>query len=322
MMSPAPGTRNWRKKARSSAPWTAPRNSSAATRSRRSSLPWSISPAGIIVGTMRHGLGINQAATFYTTLTVGGGIVSQIPALIVSLGAGMLVSKGAGRGSTDRAFVSQLSSQSKPLFLASAMAGSFALLPGLPFLPFAALAGASAGAAVLVRKADQRRIQEAEAKARSETSSAPREEPIGELMRIDDIRIELGMGLLSLTSGSGGGLTEKIRKLRRSIALDYGFLLPVVRIKDNLELGNSDYSLQILGVEVAHETMEPGRLLAFSPSGQPLQITGRDTLEPSFRIPARWIMPAQHQEAAQQGLTVVDVETVLTTHLSETIKAH
>jgi flagellar biosynthesis protein FlhA len=278
---------------------------------------------GIIIGTLRHGLGVNKAATFYTTLTIGEGIVSQIPALIVSLGAGMLVSKGSGRGSTDRAFISQLSLHSKPLFLAAGMAAMFALLPGLPFLPFGMLSAAAAGGAILVRKADQRRASEADAAARSEdTVGGPREEPINDLMRVDDLRIELGMGLVSLTAGPGGGLTEKIRKLRRSIALDYGFLLPAVRIKDNLELGNGDYSLQVLGVEVAHESMELGRLLAFSPGGQPLRIDGRDTLEPSFRIPARWIAAAQQQEAVQQGLTVVDVETVMTTHLSETVKAH
>ncbi len=278
---------------------------------------------GIIIGTLRHGLGVNQAATFYTTLTIGEGIVSQVPALIVSLGAGLLVSKGAGRGSTDQAFVSQLSSQSKPLFLASGMAGLFALLPGLPFVPFAMLSATCIGGAMLVRKADQRRNLEADAKARSEENvGGPREEPINDLMRVDDIRIELGIGLVSLTSGASGGLTEKIRKLRRSIALDYGFLLPAVRIKDNLELGNGDYSLQILGVEVAHESMELGRFLAFSPNGQQLHIDGRDTLEPSFRIPARWISASQQQDAVIQGLTVVDVETVLTTHLSEIVKAH
>jgi flagellar biosynthesis protein FlhA len=278
---------------------------------------------GIIIGTLRHGLGVNQAATFYTTLTIGQGIVSQVPALIVSLGAGLLVSKGSGRGSTDRAFVSQLSSQSKPLFLAAGMAGLFALLPGLPFLPFGVLSAACTGGAVLVRNAGERRSKEADAKARSEENvGGPREEPINDLMRVDDIRIELGMGLVSLTSGPDGGLTEKIRKLRRSIALDFGFLLPAVRIKDNLELGSGDYSLQVLGVEVARESMELGRLLAFSPSGQPLLIDGRDTLEPSFRIPARWIAASQQQTAVQQGLTVVDVETVLTTHLSETVRAH
>jgi flagellar biosynthesis protein FlhA len=277
---------------------------------------------GIVIGTLRHGLSIGQAATFYTTLTVGDGIVSQIPALIVSLGAGMLVSKGSVRGSTDRAFIGQLGGQWKPLFLAAGLAGLFALLPGMPFLPFATLSAATAGGAFLVRKASHKRRDDAAAAARREENvGGPREEPLGELMRVDDIRIELGMGLVPLSQGPGGGLTEKIRKLRRAIALDYGFLLPAVRIKDNMDLPAGAYSLQVQGVEVARETMVLGKQLAFSPGGQKLTIAGQDTLEPSFRIPARWIDFAQRAEAASQGLTVVDIETVLTTHLSETVKA-
>ena len=123
-------------------------------------------------------------------------------------------------------------------------------------------------------------------------------------MRVDDIRIELGMGLVPLTNGPDGGLTEKIRKLRRAIALDYGFLLPAVRLKDNMDLEAGEYSLQVLGVEIARETMMMGRLLAFSPGGEPLHIAGIDTIEPSFRIPARWIDPAPRQDAIRQGLTV------------------
>ncbi len=278
---------------------------------------------GIVIGTLRHGLGVGQAATFYTTLTIGDGIVSQVPALIVSLGAGMLVSKGSTRGSAGQAFIGQLGGHSKPLFLAAALAGLFAVLPGMPFLPFAFLSMATAGAAVLVRRTAQRRKLADAAAARSEENvGGPKEEPIGELMRVDDIRVELGMGLVPLASGPNGGLTEKIRKLRRSIALDYGFLLPAVRIKDNMDLASGDYSLQIHGVEVAHETMMPNKLLAFSPDGREIGIAGQDTREPSFQIPARWIDVNQRQEAVAQGLTVVDPETVLTTHLSETAKAN
>jgi flagellar biosynthesis protein FlhA len=278
---------------------------------------------GIVIGTMRHDLSISQAATYYTTLTIGEGIVSQIPALIVSLGAGMLVSKGSARGSTDRAFVSQLGGHAKPLFLAAGLAALFALLPGLPFLPFAALSAAAVGGAMIVRRTERRRATEAAAAARTEENvGGPREEPIADLMRVDDLRIELGMGLVSLTAGPNGGLTEKIRKLRRAIALDYGFLLPAVRIKDNLDLGAGEYSLQVMGVEVSREAMELGRLLAFSPSGVPLIIDGLDAQEPSFHIPARWIDFGQRAAAVAQGLTVVDIETVLTTHLSETAKAH
>jgi flagellar biosynthesis protein FlhA len=278
---------------------------------------------GIVIGTLRHGLGVGQAATFYTTLTVGDGIVSQVPALIVSLGAGMLVSKGSARGSTDRAFISQLGGHSKPLFLAAGLAGLFALLPGMPFFPFACLSAATIGAAILSRRAAEGRKQAAAAAARSEENvGGPKEEPIGDLMRVDDIRIELGMGLVHLASEPNGGLTEKIRKLRRSIALDYGFLLPAVRIKDNMDLAPGDYSLQVQGVEVAHESMMLNKLLAFSPEGRQLNIDGQDTREPSFQIPARWIDADQRQAAVGQGLTVVDVETILTTHLSETAKAN
>ena len=278
---------------------------------------------GIVIGTLRHGLGVSQAATFYTTLTIGDGIVSQVPALIVSLGAGMLVSKGSTRGSTDRAFISQLGGHSKPLFLAAGLAGLFAALPGMPFLPFALLSAATSGAAFLARRTARQRKLAADAAARSEENvGGSKEEPIGELMRVDDIRIELGLALVSLASGPDGGLTEKIRKLRRSIALDYGFLLPAVRIKDNMDLAAGDYSLQIQGVEVAHESMMPNKLLAFSPDGRQIKVTGQDTREPSFQIPARWIDLSQRQEAIAEGLTVVDAETVLTTHLSETAKAN
>jgi flagellar biosynthesis protein FlhA len=278
---------------------------------------------GIVIGTLRHGLGVGQAATFYTTLTIGDGIVSQVPALIVSLGAGLLVSKGSTRGSTDRAFIGQLGGHSKPLFLAAGLAGLFAILPGMPFLPFAFLSAATAGAAFLVRRtALGKKLAEAAAARSEENVGGPKEEPIGELMRVDDIRVELGMGLVPLASGPNGGLTEKIRKLRRSIALDYGFLLPAVRIKDNMDLASGDYSLQIHGVEVAHETMMPNKLLAFSPDGREIGLAGLDTKEPSFQIPARWIDLSQRQEAVALGLTVVDVETVLTTHLSETAKAN
>jgi flagellar biosynthesis protein FlhA len=235
----------------------------------------------------------------------------------------MLVSKGSVRGSTHRTFIGQLGGHSKPLLLASGLAGLFALLPGLPFLPFAALSTACGGAAMFVRRVEQRAAQTAAAAARTEEHvGGPRDEPLSELMRVDELRIELGMGLVPLTTGADGGLTEKIRKLRRSIALDYGFLLPPVRIKDNVDLGSGEYSLQVLGVEIARETMIIGRFLAFSPGGAPLQIEGTDAQEPSFRIPARWIEPRQRPEAIRQGLTVVDIETVLTTHLSETVKQH
>lgn len=275
---------------------------------------------GIVMGTLRHGLAVGQAATFYTTLTIGDGLVSQIPALVISLGAGLLVTKGGTRGSTDRAFVMQLGAQSKPLYLASGMAGLFAIVPGMPFMPFMLLSVTAGGAGYFVGRMAGKKTEDDKAQAALEPASA--EEPINELMRVDELRVELGMGLVSMTNGHEGGLTEKIRKLRRAFALDFGFVLPSVRIKDNIDLQSSEYSLQVQGVEVARESMMIGCLLAFSPAGQPLHVQGTDALEPSFKIPARWIEPRYRDVALQQGLTVVDIETVLTTHLSEIARAN
>ena len=276
---------------------------------------------GIVIGTMRHNLPLGTAVSNYVTLAIGDGIVSQIPGLIVSVGAGLLVSKGNVRGSADKALFAQLGGQSKPLYLASALAALFAVLPGLPFLPFIILSALTgAGGWMAQRLAAGAAAERAETRAAAE--AAPAEESITELIRLDEVCVELGMGLVSLAAGPQGGLTEKIRKLRRSFALEYGFVLPAVRIKDNLSLASGEYSIQVQDVEVARETLSLGRLLVFSPSGAPLRVPGAEALEPSFRIPARWVEPQLREAAVREGLTVVDVETVLTTHISETLKAH
>ncbi|MGY4803493.1 flagellar biosynthesis protein FlhA [Teichococcus aerofrigidensis] len=276
---------------------------------------------GITVGTLRHGMSLSAAAENYVTLAVGDGIVSQIPALIVSVGAGMLVSKGGVRGSTDKAFVSQLGAQPKPLYLAAGLSGLFAVLPGLPFLPFFALGAVAAGGGWLAQRAAGRAAAAREA-GLPVAEAAPREESMAELIRVDDVRLELGMGLVSLTASRQGGLSEKIRKLRRAFGLEFGFVLPAVRIKDNMDLASGEYSIQVQGVEVARETLVLGRLLAFAPGGQEIGVPGIDTQEPSFHIRARWIEPALREAAMAQGLTVVDVETVLTTHMSEVLKGY
>jgi len=274
---------------------------------------------GIVVGTLRHDMSLANAAGNYVTLAVGDGIVSQIPGLIVSIGAGMLVSKGNVRGSTDKALIGQLGAQPKPLYLAAGLAGLFAVLPGLPFLPFVALGAIAAAGGWLASRSVKRAATEA---AAPPAEAAPREETMAELIRVDDVRLELGMGLVSLTAGRQGGLSEKIKKLRRAFGLEFGFVLPAVRIKDNMDLASGEYSIQVQGVEVARETLVLGRLLAFAPGGQEITVPGIDTQEPSFHIKARWIEPALRETAMAQGLTVVDTETVLTTHLSEVLKGY
>jgi flagellar biosynthesis protein FlhA len=276
---------------------------------------------GIVVGTLRHDMALSAAAGNYVTLAIGDGIVSQIPGLIVSIGAGMLVSKGNVRGSTDKALIGQLAAQPKPLFLAAGLSGLFAVLPGLPFLPFMALGGLAAGAGWMASRNLSKAAAAAEAGAEP-LDTAPREETMAELIRVDDVRLELGMGLVSLTAGRQGGLSEKIKKLRRAFGLEFGFVLPAVRIKDNMDLASGEYSIQVQGVEVARETLVLGRLLAFASGGQEIGVPGIDTQEPSFHIKARWIEPALRDTAMAQGLTVVDAETVLTTHMSEVLKGY
>jgi flagellar biosynthesis protein FlhA len=276
---------------------------------------------GIVVGTLRHDMALSAAASNYVTLAIGDGIVSQIPGLIVSIGAGMLVSKGNVRGSTDKALIGQLAAQPKPLYLAAGLSGLFAVLPGLPFLPFVVLGGIAAGAGWFASR-NAKKIAEAAAAGIEPADTAPREETMAELIRVDDVRLELGMGLVSLTAGRQGGLSEKIKKLRRAFGLEFGFVLPAVRIKDNMDLASGEYSIQVQGVEVARETLVLGRLLAFAPSGQEIGVPGIDTQEPSFQIKARWIEPALRDTAMAQGLTVVDAETVLTTHMSEVLKGY
>ncbi|MFC3126124.1 flagellar biosynthesis protein FlhA [Pseudoroseomonas globiformis] len=276
---------------------------------------------GIIVGTLRHGMGLGDAAENYVTLAIGDGIVSQIPGLIVSIGAGMLVSKGNVRGSTDKALIGQLAAQPKPLFLAAGLSCLFAVMPGLPFMPFMVLGMLAAAGGWLAQRSQARTAAAAEAGPEA-VDTAPREETMAELIRVDDVRLELGMGLVSLTASRQGGLSEKIKKLRRAFGLEFGFVLPAVRIKDNMDLASGEYSVQVQGVEVARETLVLGRLLAFAPAGQEIGVPGIDTQEPSFHIKARWIEPALREMAMAQGLTVVDAETVLTTHLSEVLKGY
>ncbi len=267
---------------------------------------------GLAIGVLRHGMGVAAAASTFTTLTVGDGLVSQIPSLLVSTAAGIVVTKGGMEGSTEATIVRQLGG-AKPLALAAAAAGVLALMPGLPFLPFIGLAGISGGAAYLRWK-----TPEAPAEPAVQTVHANAEAPIADALRIDHIRIELGYGLLGLAGGEGARLTEQIKALRRSIATELGFILPAVRIQDNMELGADEYCVRIKEIVAGRGQLRPGKFLAmgdasFAPRGEPTQ-------EPAFGLPATWIEAADKDEAALRGLTVVDPSSVMATHLTELVK--
>ncbi|WP_232492796.1 flagellar biosynthesis protein FlhA [Novosphingobium kaempferiae] len=280
---------------------------------------------GLIVGVVIHGVPFGQAFTTYTILTVGDGLVSQIPALIVSTAAGLLVSKGGVVGKTGAALGDQLGRYPKAFGIAGALMGMLALMPGLPFLPFALL-GALCGwlAWTMTKKAESAeaaaRIEEAAARQRA--SAAQTEEPISRTLAMDALRIELGYGLLPLINDASAEprLDDQVRALRRQMAIDYGFVLPSVRILDNMALQPNEYVVFVRETEIARGELRIGKLLVINAAGGDTGLRGEVTQEPVFKLPALWIEREMRQEAGFRGLTVVDCGTVVTTHLTEIVK--
>ena len=272
---------------------------------------------GFAIGLLRHSMAFGDAASTFSALTVGDGLVSQIPALLVSIAAGIVVTKGSGEGTADQAIGRQLGGGWKPLALASGAAGVMALLPGMPLLPFLLLSGGSGAVAWFKREAE--RLQ-AEAPPAPPPSAADAEPPVAEVLKMDLLRLELGYGLLSLAAGEAPRLTEQIKALRRSMAQEMGFVLPSLRIQDNLELPPDTYVLRVKEIEAARGQLRPPMHLAIDPSGGVPAMAGERTTEPTFGLPALWIEEALRDEALARGCTVVDAAGVLATHLTETVR--
>ena len=271
---------------------------------------------GLMIGLVRHGMPFADAAATFTTLTVGDGLVSQIPALLVSTAAGIVVTKGGMEGSADAALMRQLGGNPKPLALAGGAALLLALMPGLPALPFLTLAGLAGGAAYM-----RFRHPPGEAAAPPPPApAAPAEPPISEALRMDMIRLELGLGLLGLAGGEQPRLTEQIKGLRRTIASEMGFVLPPVRIQDNMQLTQDGYSVRIKEIEAGRGEIRAGMMLAMDPHGGMPNLAGERTIEPAFGLPALWIDPSLREEAVFRGCTVVDPPSVLATHLTEIVR--
>ena len=228
----------------------------------------------------------------------------------------MVVAKGGMEGSADAALVLQLGRNPEPLALASGVAAILALAPGLPFLPFAALSGLAGTAAWF-------RFKFPPAQDRDETPAPPAtvlEPPITDALKMDQLRLELGYGLLALAGGDTPRLTEQVKALRRSIAAEMGFVLPPVRIQDNMQLPAEIYSVRIKEIEAGRGELRANKLLAMSPNGKLDGLTGERTQEPAFGLPALWIEQDQKASFLAKGCTVVDPASVLTTHLTELVK--
>ena len=277
---------------------------------------------GIVIAVAQKGMSFGDATHTFTLLTVGEGLVSQMPALIVSTAAGLMVSKAGVEGATDKALMRQLSFYPQALGMAAAVMGVVGILPGMPFLVFAPL---SAGFGALAWYAHKRKdVRLAEAAAATATpDAAAKEEPISTALAMDLLRIELGYGLLPLINDvQGHKITDQIKALRRQLAQEMGFVMPAVRILDNMQLGANEYRIRIKEFDSGKGDLYPGSFLVMDPKGLPIDLPGTHTTEPAFGLPATWVSGALKEEAAFRGFTVVDPGTVLTTHLTEVLKAH
>lgn len=282
--------------------------------------------AGIIIGVAQHDMTFTGAANNYTILTVGDGLVTQIPAIVVSTAAGLLVSKAGITGSADKAVFGQLSNYPKALGMVSALMVAMSLLPGIPMLPFLLLAAISGFAAWRLSEENAQRSLASEQEAREQAEAAmakPAEEPISTALHIDVLRLELRYGLLPLINDQKGHrLTDQIKALRRQLATDVGFIMPAVRIQDNMQLPANQYVIRVKDIESGDGELVPNQLLVMDPKGEPITLPGQETQEPTFGLPAKWVAENHREEALFRGYTVVDPATVITTHLTEVVKDH
>ncbi|PVX30281.1 flagellar biosynthesis protein FlhA [Sphingomonas pokkalii] len=278
---------------------------------------------GLGIGVVEHGVPFAEAFRTYTVLTAGDGLVSQIPALIVSTAAGLLVSKGGVAGKTGAALGDQLGRYPKAFGMVSFLMGALALMPGLPFVPFAAFSALSGYVAwEMSRRATAKQARERMAAAQEVAQAQAVEQPISETLAIDAVRIEIGYALLPMINDDTREprLDDQVRALRRQMATEYGFVLPSVRIIDNMGLKPNEYVISIKETEAARGEIRLEKLLLINPGGTPVGLPGENTKEPVFGLPALWIDRELREEAGFRGLTVVDCGTIIATHLTELVK--
>lgn len=280
---------------------------------------------GIVIGTAQQGMSMGEAAETYTLLTIGDGLVSQIPALIISIGAGLLVSKAGVEGTADKALIFQFGKQPKAMAMSAMLIMALGLVPGIPLPPFAFLAIVFGGLAYVAWRQNEKKEDlvrlESSPTAEGGAAAPVAEEPISKALAMDIIRLELGYGLLPLVQGEGNNkVTDQIKGLRRQLAEDMGYVLPAVRIQDNLQLPANTYIVRIKEIESGRGDVRPGMLMCMDPTGAAIALPGEATTEPTFGLPAMWIDEQHREEAHFKGYTVVDAPTVITTHITEIVK--
>lgn len=287
---------------------------------------------GLFIGIFQHGMDWMEAAKVFTTLTIGDGLVAQIPSIIISTAAGLIVARAASGEDLGSEVVGQLSGSSRPLMITSAVCFGIAILPGLPFIPFTVL-GLGIGAIAYVRKSIADKLKKLPAPSAAvgalemgkdgKPSNAPKpgstEEVLG-LLGIDILELEVGYELVSLVEG--GDLVERIRSIRRQFALDYGFVIPAIHIRDNVRIKAGEYRLMLKGAVIGSSELKSHHLLAMDPGNVTTPVDGIPTKEPAFGLDATWISVSDKERAQFAGYTVVDLSTVVTTHITELIRAN
>ena len=283
--------------------------------------------AGLLIGTLQQGIELSEAARTYTVLTVGDGLVTLIPSLLVSVAGGITLTRANSAGMLGGEIQQQLFQKPATLYLASLVSLGMCLIPGIPKLAFLAVAGALFWMAKRVAAhpplpTTQEAAGPAERKKGSDTRTANAEEMAG-LLRLEELTLEIGFQLIPLVDEKQGGqLLSRVRTLRRQLSAELGFLIPPVHISDNLRLKPREYVFSLRGIEIGRWQTEGSQLLAVSgePGRRPL--SGKETREPAFGVPAIWIAPALEDQAIAAGYSVVDAVTVVTTHLGELIRSH
>jgi flagellar biosynthesis protein FlhA len=277
---------------------------------------------GILIGTIQKGKSIDEVASIYTLLTIGDGLVTQIPALIISTAAGVLVTRTSSATNMGKEVTSQLFSDPRSIAIASAIMFFMALIPGLPHIPFLFLSVATGFAAYRMH---QSAIKAQELKARQAEAEKlkPQKEKIENLLPLDTLELEVGYGLISVVDAEQNGeLLERITHIRKQFALDMGIIIPPLRIRDNLQLKPGEYTIMLKGVEIGRGDLMVDHLLAMDPGNVTEKISGVPTVEPAFGLPAIWITQKQKEQAQLAGYTVVDISTVIATHFTELVRKH
>lgn len=277
---------------------------------------------GLVIGVLQQGMSLSAAAQNYTLLAIGDGLVSQIPALIVSTAAGIVVTRAASESHLANEMIAQLTKHPRAIVITSVALIFFGFIPGLPTLPFLLLGSLAGGLAYTTFK-DQREVLVREEEEKKATEKEKGVERVEALLPLDLLELEVGYGLIPLVdTEQGGELLERVKSIRRQLALEMGVIIPPMHIRDNLQLKPNQYSIIIKGVEIAGGELMPGYHLAMNPGDVKAEIEGIPTKEPAFGIPALWIGEKDKEKAQIAGYTVVDLSTVVATHISEILKTH